>query len=194
MQHRILGTVYTLLNENKKKFKKICAASFQILEDRQNRGCISEKVEAMRTLWNAQFTILPTGILNTTQEAATELKDSGLIFLGGKCFKVFKFAKLVHQKRDGEAEKTYKERKGVDTYTVYALWESLERSLSLKLSIILWFTAYTMGMWEKRVNCKAHNTRIFSIILRNAFLNNDITVLRKCWIWSLKFKRLKINY
>lgn len=47
MQHRILGTVYTLLNENtktkEKTLKKICAASFQILEDRQKRGSISER-------------------------------------------------------------------------------------------------------------------------------------------------------
>lgn len=54
MQHRILGTVYTLLNENtktKKKIKKICAANFQILEDRQKReASLREKVEAMRTL------------------------------------------------------------------------------------------------------------------------------------------------
>lgn len=113
-------------------------------------------------------------------------------FLGEKMLQSFQISQVrASEKRWRGREDTYKERKGVDTYTVYALWESLERSLSLKLSIILWFTAYTMGMWEKTANWKAHNTQIFSIILRSAFLNNDITVLRKCWIWSHKFKRLK---
>lgn len=112
-------------------------------------------------------------------------------FLGGKILQSFQICQVrASEKRWRGREGIYKEKKGVDTYTVYALWKSLERSLSLKLSIVLWFTAY---MWEKRANWKAHNTRIFSIILRNAFLSNDITkVLRKCWIWSHKFKRLKI--
>lgn len=115
-------------------------------------------------------------------------------FLGGKILQSFQICQVrASEKRWRGREGIYKEKKGVDTYTVYALWKSLERSLSLKLSIVLWFTAYTTGMWEKRANWKAHNTRIFSIILRNAFLSNDITkVLRKCWIWSHKFKRLKI--
>lgn len=166
----IRNCTYSLKWKQKKNIKTICAPSFQILEDRQNRGSISERESRSNADPVKCLAYCPSYRYSQHYPRSSYwIERQRLNFFGEKCFKVFKFAKLEHQKRDGETEKTYKERKGVDTYTVYALWESLERSLSLKLSIILWFRTYTMGMWEKRVNCKAHNTRIFSIILRNAF-------------------------
>lgn len=108
MQHRILGTVYTLLNENKKNIKKICAPSFQTLEDRQNRGSISERESKSNADPVKCLAYYPSFRYSQRYPRSSYwIERQRLDFFGEKCFKVFKFAKLEHQKREEGREWTH---------------------------------------------------------------------------------------